>query len=581
MKVLLFSPHAYFSMHALPEALVAQSLIDQGVEVITVNCDGIYSNQCLCMPLTRTLEEKEKKSICKNCKKNRDTINKEFGFRSELIENFVTSEDRLQAEKLVNSLKIESYLDLLVKNIPIAQFALYEFLLNHKLPDTIMPKRLWGQYKSILMNTLLTMSAIEKLIEKERPSRITTYNSTYSVNRIVCAISEDKNISHFEILSGNGYSNRYQKIMINKGIGKWLLYNKNPFLMEKRKIILTQKEIKDVTANFVTQFKALSPWVYSIASKRISSHRIRSMLGISLKQKILLATMSSADEVVGLRLAGVTTYEKASFFKTQQEWVEWLIKFARYNENYFIVIRVHPREFPNKRDQILSENANRFMKFVGLLDKPKNVFINTPSDNLSLYDLLKITDVLLNRSSTAAVEASLYGIPVVGVGDRLFLSDPILQSESYCEEEYAISIKNAADSGWNFENVIHVYRWMNYLSSEVEIDISDGYSNYSPILSRAINKILRIVHKLGFVVSELTPIWQVTGRKNPLKNTHLLTYAIVNDKDDHIGVFKQDCSVLDALTERTQIKLQYKKLMAIIATEEDKEFLERIEYCAN
>jgi hypothetical protein len=581
MKVLLFSPHAYFTMHALPEALVAQSLMNEGLEVITINCDGIYSKQCLCMPLVRTIQEKEKKLICKTCKQNRNAINKEFGFRSELIENFVTNDDKLQAEKLVNSLKIESYLNLTIRNIPVAQFALYEFLLNHKLPNTTMPERLWEQYKHILLNTLITMSAIEKLIEKECPSRITTYNSTYSVNRIVCAISEEKNISHFEILSGNGYSNRYQKIMINKGIGKWLSYNQNPFLIEKRKVILTQQEINDVTANFVTQFKAISPWVYSIASKKITSNNIRSKLGISLEKKILLATMSSADEVVGLKLAGVATYENASFFKTQQEWVEWLIKFARNNENYFIIIRVHPREFPNKRDQILSENAKEFMKFVQVLDKPKNIFINTPSDNLSIYDLLKITDVMLNRSSTAAVEASLYGIPVVGVGDRLFLSDPILQSESYSEEEYVISIENAAHSGWNFKNVIHVYRWMNYLSSEVEIDISDGYSKFNPILSKAINKIIRINNKFGFLIPELTPIWQVKERNNPLKNEHRLTYAIINDEEDHIGFYKHDSIVLDELTEKAQIKLQYKKLMGIIAAEDDKDFIERIEDCAS
>ena len=581
MKVLLFSPHAYFTMHALPEALVAESLMIEGHEVITVNCDGIYSNQCLCMPLTRIVEEKEKKLICKTCKQNRNAINKEFGFRSELIENFVSGEDKFQAENLVNSLKIESYLDLSVRNIPVAQFALYEFLLNHKLPSTIIPERLWDQYKFILLNTLLTMSAIKKLIEKERPNRITTYNSTYSVNRIVCAISEEENIPHFEILSGNGYSNRYQNIMINRGVGKWILYNQNPFLTEKRKVHLTQQEIKDVTASFETQFKAVSPWVYSIASKKISSLSIRSTLGVSVEQKILLATMSSADEVVGLRLAGVATYEGASFFATQQEWVEWLIKFARNNANYFLVIRVHPREFPNKRDQILSENAKRFMKFVELMDKPQNVFFNTPSDNLSLYDLLKITDVLLNRSSTAAVEAGLYGIPVVGVGDRLFLSDPILHSESYSEEEYVINIKDAANSGWKFENVIHVYRWINYLSSEVEIDISDGYSLHRPVLYRVINKIARTFRELGFEATDRTPIWQVKGRNPPLKNANRLTYAIVNDKDDHIGVFKQDSSVLDALTERAQIKLQYKKLMAIIAAEDDQEFLERIEDCAN
>ena len=578
MKVLLFSPHAYFTVHALPEALVAESLLSKGHEVVTINCNGLYGKQCLCMPLTVINDEKSKQLICKTCKINRDAINKEFGFRALMLENYLTVDDKVFVENLVNNLELEKYLELTIQNIPIAQYALYEVFLNFKLSSAVLPVQLWDPYKIKLTNCLLTLYAIGRIIEIERPDRITTYNSTYSVNRIVCAVAEQREIPHFELISGNGNINRYQKILINKGIGKWITINQHPYLQEKRKIPLSKTEINNVTLNYEALFKAKSPWVYSVASQKKSSAKLRSQLGVTPGQKLLLATMSSADEVVGLSLAGVDTYANQSVFSSQLEWIEWLTVFARSNPRYFIVIRVHPREFPNKRDKIMSENAIKFINFFKKLDKAQNVFVNTPTDDISLYDLLKITDVLLNRSSTAGLEASLFGVPVVGTGDKLFLFDQKIQTESYSEKEYVSNIAKAVDTGWRFENVVLAYRWLNYILSEVEIDISDGYKLKTPYVYRVMNLIVRVMSKMSLPVSNITPIWHVKGRGKPLKYADRLIYAIVNDKETHIGQFMQDNDVVDELTESQQIREQYKKLMMSISAK-DIDFMKRIENC--
>ena len=93
MKILLFSPHAFFDVHALPEALVGESLRFKGHDVVAVNCNGLYKNMCLCMPLVGMNDFKAKKEICRKCKSNRDHVNKEFSFRAIYIDDYIDKLD--------------------------------------------------------------------------------------------------------------------------------------------------------------------------------------------------------------------------------------------------------------------------------------------------------------------------------------------------------------------------------------------------------------------------------------------------------------------------------------------------------
>src|SRR5690606_6941171 len=80
-------------------------------------------------------------------------------------------------------------------------------------------------------------------------------------------------------------------------------------------------------------------------------------------------------------------------------------------KDLFLIIRVHPREFPNKRDSLKSDHALELEQTLSEL--PENVRVNWPSDNISLYDLAQIMDVCLNSWSTAGKEMGTLGIPVV------------------------------------------------------------------------------------------------------------------------------------------------------------------------
>jgi hypothetical protein len=123
----------------------------------------------------------------------------------------------------------------------------------------------------------------------------------------------------------------------------------------------------------------------------------------------------------------------------------------------FLIVRVHPREFPNRRDQVLSQHA-RLLEGV-LQDVPANAAVNWPSDGLSLYDLADQTDVFLNSWSSVGKEMSLLGIPVVIYSDELIFYPSDLNYLAVTQQGYFDAIEKALADGWSIERVRKAYRW--------------------------------------------------------------------------------------------------------------------------
>lgn len=96
-------------------------------------------------------------------------------------------------------------------------------------------------------------------------------------------------------------------------------------------------------------------------------------------------------------------------YKNQVLWLKDLIDFFSKREDLFLIIRVHPREFPNRREGCKSENATVYEELLSNL--PNNIKVNMPSDNLFIYDLALYSDVVLNGFSSAGLEMALLGLP--------------------------------------------------------------------------------------------------------------------------------------------------------------------------
>jgi hypothetical protein len=94
-----------------------------------------------------------------------------------------------------------------------------------------------------------------------------------------------------------------------------------------------------------------------------------------------------------------------------------------------------------------------------MVNLPANCVINWPTDKISLYDLAKEADVVLNAWSSAGKELGLLGIPVVEwISDLLFYPP----NEDLCAvdpEDYGRRIELALARGWDAEQVIKMYRW--------------------------------------------------------------------------------------------------------------------------
>jgi len=184
--------------------------------------------------------------------------------------------------------------------------------------------------------------------------------------------------------------------------------------------------------------------------------------------------MSSSDERVAAEAIGVQFPDTSCIFPTQVEWIQALIAYAKQHEELCFIVRVHPRNFPNKRESVKSAQAEILEKV--LMNLPDNVRVNWPADAISLYDLAEIGDVILNGWSNAGKEMSLLGLPVVLYSAELVTSYP--SSVNYVGaglDDYFRKIEQALADGWNFENIRRAYRWCAFEYSRSLIDISESY----------------------------------------------------------------------------------------------------------
>jgi len=247
-----------------------------------------------------------------------------------------------------------------------------------------------------------------------------------------------------------------------------------------------------VTDHFLELLKGRSVFAYS-SPKTGETTGLHRRFNITRGQKVLCAALSSYDERFAAETIHALEKPKHLLFPEQADWVAALIDHARARPDLFLIIRVHPRDFPNKRDSVKSAHAHRLETL--LQNLPSNVIINWPADNLSLYDLAEIVDVFLNSWSSVGKEMSLLGIPVVLYSPDLPLYPAEINYLGTTHTSYFDAVERAIADGWRYENIVRTYRWCAIEYGRMLADISDGYgaSEHLPtgFMARVTEKLMR------------------------------------------------------------------------------------------
>jgi hypothetical protein len=479
VKVILFSPFSNIWEHVFPEALVAEGLTERGASVLAVRCGTMLQSHCVAMSAAGVGADappKVRQQVCVACVKRRDLLDSSLPFGSVVLDNLVEAEDRAAGQAARASVTLANWVDFEIDGgVPIGRYAAYEFLLDNKIIGTDVPAALWPQYLNKLDQSIVTYFAGKRLLQREQPDRVLVYNRLYAVNHAFCEAAKKLGIPTYTLQGGGHVVRRGETMTMFRDTQSLDEVFRTPAWKTYQAAPIGEAEVGLVGEHFAGLLEASSAFAYSSAFEASQPADLRARFEVPPGKKVLLVPMSSEDEVNAARLADVIppTSDVTSLFADQFEWIAWLFEFAKSRADLHFIIRLHPRMFPNKRESVLSPVVAQIMS---LLDgRPENITLNLPTDNVSMYDIMQIVDVLLNFRSSAGAELAAFGIPVVAPANSEFFTYPAgLNLVGVTTADYAAKINQALASGWSIEHSRAAFRWFAFLFSRVAVDFSDS-----------------------------------------------------------------------------------------------------------
>lgn len=533
-KVVFFAPHTAIWRHAFPEALVAEAFMQAGHDVTYVTCGEQFNGYCVAMSafgLKAGASPEEKRKICAKCNQHKGILKSSLGLRGFDLSEKVTDDAHREVERLLAELRPDNFLELRLGGLEVARLALYEFLLEHKKRNLDFSDAEWAAYQTVLRNSLYAYFAGVRLLDEVRPDKVLVYNSLYSVNRVFVELAKSRGIPAFFLHAGGNLSNRLQTLMFGREstLSFWKSLTEHWESLQAQP--LAASSLSYVTDHFMALLEGRNVFAYS-APKQAEAIDVRGRFGIRPDQKVLVATMSSYDERFAAEFVGALRGDYELVFPQQVDWIRALIAYVKERDDLALIVRVHPREFPNKREGVMSEHARLLER--ELVDLPPNVKVNWPTDQLSLYDLAEHTDVFLSAWSSVGKEMCLLGLPVVLYSPDLVFYPASLNYVGTTQAAYFEQVEQALRDGWSLENVRKAYRWyaLEFGTATVSIADSCTMSETPPtdFLSRARRSL----------ESRLFPYHRMRSdcrkRAPRLKEAAVLNAVLLEDADSPLGI---------------------------------------------
>lgn len=479
MNILYFTPHAALWPHTAPEAYLARALSEIGHSVRYLVCGKALT---YCAPMTAKglapdqAGSKTADKTCQTCGFAAGAISGVYRFPVDALGKYITADEKESLAVIAAEAVKTRSLDTTYLGVKVGYLALYEFTLFHKKMSTELTDQQWTEYGIYLENGLRALHAFSKYIEQDRPDVIMTFSPQYSNINACMHYAMNLGIRVLFNESGTNIAHRLGTMRV----WDWKVHGLvNPALTywgDSDRNRVTEKSANAVANHFEQLLAGKHFAVFSSPMTGLTGARAR--WSIRADQKIALMTLSSYDEAYAALLVDGFPYSKvfSDVFHTQADWVRATLEWIKDRPDLFLIIRVHPRDFPNKRDSLRSEQS--FM-LEDLLDNvPANVHVNWPAENVAFYELLDDTDVLLTGWSVTAMEALLLGIPVVTYDSNLPSYPKDIQYTGRSAGEYFDNIERACSDGWRLENAINGFRWLAYNFVDCTVEVSRDFGQF-------------------------------------------------------------------------------------------------------
>jgi hypothetical protein len=539
MRTLFFSPYSAIWVAAMPESLIARELLNAGHEIHMMRCDTTLRKYCpamTCHGLEFNSSEKQKSNICASCIQARDVMDHQLNLSRSVFRDYLTDADLKEIDKIIECVNFENWEQISINGIEIGKYATYEVFLNHKISSRSEIALVWDEYLNNLKQCAIANLAVSKFLKTHAIDRIVVYNSLYSLNRTVVKTGESFGVESRTIHGGRNIADMHQTITINKSDSDDFLIAKSDLWNTYKSVPLREEEIDYVSEHIRYSFSAQSPFTYSSKKKNLMPDELREKLNIKASRKVILCTLSSEDERFSADMVGALNLkmsEGTSMFRTNIEWLKFLVDFVELNNQFHLIIRIHPRMLPNKREGKTSAAINQLEEFFSQI--PLSVTVNRPSEGISIYDLAKIVDVVVNGTSTVGLELLSFGIPVVNHCPEILFSYPAeFNYIGTTHQDYGDAIKQAAIDGRSISNSINAFRFRSFLFKQYSISLHDGVPKRTSLSAIRIVTWLTLRKNFVFLVGLLSALQRKELRRVPgkLNESPKLVHAVEQSSFD-------------------------------------------------
>lgn len=424
-KILVLDNLAGIWPHSLQLTQVVKQLDTSEVEVHYLSCGSAATSYC-------TVQESRSKdfsngktdrSICRDCKftakLNNSFLSKQENARI-FLSHLVDSELIVRESNFLETINpdVGTNLEKEICGVPVVRYALYETILKFKKLNLDFSEEQSRYFIAVLRNSVRFALLGEKYFSVNNQFHaVMAYTPQYAMNNSFLHSAEARGIKVY-FVDGNGNVaernsaavvwNWHKYKLTHPGLANW----KNDVSHES----LT-KELERIKKHRLQLMDGRSFSVYSAPNR--TGLDILEFFKIPEKVKLWTLALSSVDEAFAAQLIGAFPDSKypGTVFRDQFEWVKETVDWVANKTDIFLIIRMHPRDLPNKREKVKSEQAFLWEKFLSEL--PDNVKLNHPSDEIPLNALLKASDAFITGWSSAALEAMGEGLPVVTYDSKL------------------------------------------------------------------------------------------------------------------------------------------------------------------
>ena len=513
-NVLFLNNAAGIWAHTATDALLLNRLARRGVTVSTIACDGYVSGLChVRRSRGRTSADvaRNRNIDCSDCKFSANltaSAAKASRDKNYWIGEYLSPEERQEARDFILSWKSSGCpVESKFHGVPIARLAGYEVSLTYKSWEEATVGSGRTEYLQAAHDAALTVLAARAFFTSQTQfDDVIVRSPHYANNGAFATVAKEMGMRVIFIDGSANLTEDYTHLMM----WDWNRYKSgNPAKASFSAELIDEGKVERerIERHFKALERGASHKVYS--PPRGSGRSPLQALGGKPEKPTAILALSSVDESVSALMAGVNpqiTYP-GSVFEDQYEWVRQTISFFEARQHLQLVVRVHPREFPNKREGKTSVAGIRWEQELSML--PANVFLDHPNRQLSLYDLLEEVDVLVTGWSSVGLEAALQDVALITYDSALPGYPASIGLTGTSKEEYFQNLESALNGSTGIPFRESALKWMHFLMNLGSTRIGGRFlAARRNLMPRWANLILEGLDRYLFLLYRPLDLWR-------------------------------------------------------------------------